>query len=160
MSTAILQDDDVLFGRRPASRAQGCDVPAKKASSSIELPSFHEADAFNSVFVSILCVLSAASHASRETHSSSNFQGILTVGVVWTLNFVYLVLIYQAVYYYLVTNWGNEAALTATATELDLHLVRLPLATIICQGFFLQWYDMELQHPQQDPNGRPGPKTK
>ncbi|KAJ7495331.1 hypothetical protein FB451DRAFT_1387370 [Mycena latifolia] len=55
------------------------------------------------------------------------------------LDFAHLILICQAVYYYLMRNWGNEAALAATITELDLHLVLLSIVTTICQGFFLYW---------------------
>ncbi|KAJ7679890.1 hypothetical protein B0H17DRAFT_1333922 [Mycena rosella] len=59
------------------------------------------------------------------------------VGFVWTLDFVHLVLISQAMYYYLVTNWGNVAALGLTTIELDLHLVFLSVATFTCQAYFL-----------------------
>ncbi|KAJ7921752.1 hypothetical protein B0H13DRAFT_2655885 [Mycena leptocephala] len=59
------------------------------------------------------------------------------VRFVWTLDFVHLVLISQAMYYYLVTNWGNVAALGLTTIELDLHLVFLSVATFTCQAYFL-----------------------
>ncbi|KAF7356064.1 ANK-REP-REGION domain-containing protein [Mycena venus] len=59
------------------------------------------------------------------------------VGFVWTLDFVHLVLISQAMYYYLITNWGNVAALGLTTIELDLHLVFLSVATFTCQAYFL-----------------------
>jgi hypothetical protein len=56
------------------------------------------------------------------------------------LDFVHLVLISHATYYYLVTNWGNVAALALTTIELDLHLVFLSVATITCQAYFLHRY--------------------
>ncbi|KAJ6617241.1 hypothetical protein B0H10DRAFT_1948481 [Mycena sp. CBHHK59/15] len=62
---------------------------------------------------------------------------------IWMLNFrrmldlAHMVLICQSAYHYLVDNWGNEAALLESTAELDLHLVLLSLATILCQGFFV-----------------------
>ncbi|KAJ7137518.1 hypothetical protein C8R43DRAFT_1019570 [Mycena crocata] len=85
------------------------------------------------------------------------FQGILTVqayiyyesfpddlrrikflvGTVWILDAAHLVLICQTCYHYLITNWGNDAALLIATYELDLHLIFVGLATLVCQAFFL-----------------------
>jgi len=62
---------------------------------------------------------------------------ILVAGI-WVLDVAHLVLISQATYHYLVSNWGNPSALQLTTTSLDLHLLFVGLATICCQGFFLR----------------------
>jgi hypothetical protein len=54
------------------------------------------------------------------------------------LDVAHLVLIAQATYHYLVSNWGNPPALQLTTTSLDLHLIFVGLATICCQSFFLR----------------------
>ncbi|KAF7368366.1 ANK-REP-REGION domain-containing protein [Mycena venus] len=59
------------------------------------------------------------------------------VAIVWTLDFAHLVLICQAVYYYLIRNWGNNAALMEMTIPLDLHLIFLALSSMACQAFFL-----------------------
>ncbi|KAJ7277788.1 hypothetical protein C8J57DRAFT_1503625 [Mycena rebaudengoi] len=59
------------------------------------------------------------------------------VAVVWLLDVTHLVLICQSCYHYLVTNWGNESALLISTHELDLHLIFVGIATLVCQGFFL-----------------------
>ncbi|KAJ7112087.1 hypothetical protein C8R44DRAFT_741814 [Mycena epipterygia] len=86
-----------------------------------------------------------------------SFQGVLTVqayiyyesfpedlrrlkslvAVVWLLDAVHLVLICQACYHYLITSWGNNAALMLSTPELDLHLIFVGMATLLCQAFFL-----------------------
>ncbi|KAJ7242302.1 hypothetical protein C8J57DRAFT_1526336 [Mycena rebaudengoi] len=59
------------------------------------------------------------------------------VAAVWLLDVTHLVLICQSCYHYLVTNWGNEPALLIATHELDLHLIFVGIATLVCQGFFL-----------------------
>ncbi|KAK7045082.1 ANK-REP-region domain-containing protein [Favolaschia claudopus] len=53
------------------------------------------------------------------------------------LDAAHLVLICQSCYHYLVTSWGNDAALLLSTKSLDLHLTFVGLATLLCQGFFL-----------------------
>ncbi|KAJ7449511.1 hypothetical protein FB451DRAFT_1566862 [Mycena latifolia] len=85
------------------------------------------------------------------------FQGVLTlqayiyyeafpddpVGVkalvagVWILDVAHLVLISQTCYHYLITSWGNNAALLVSTQPGDLHLILVGIATAVCQGFFL-----------------------
>ncbi|KAJ7785329.1 hypothetical protein DFH07DRAFT_935083 [Mycena maculata] len=60
------------------------------------------------------------------------------VAAVWILDFVHLILICQAVYHYLISNWGNDAALSQSTQELDLHLALVGAASILCQAFFLK----------------------
>ncbi|KAJ6566502.1 hypothetical protein B0H19DRAFT_1257710 [Mycena capillaripes] len=60
------------------------------------------------------------------------------VAVVWSLDLVHLVLICQTLYHYLISNWGNNAALQQSTEELDLHLLLVGLATTLCQAFFLK----------------------
>ncbi|KAJ7088037.1 hypothetical protein B0H15DRAFT_842123 [Mycena belliarum] len=92
------------------------------------------------VFVSIFFqgILSMQAYIYYEAFPEDSLRMKALVGVVWILDFVHLILICQSVYHYLVTNWGNEAALGVTTIELDLHLIFLSVATILCQGFFLR----------------------
>jgi hypothetical protein len=53
------------------------------------------------------------------------------------LDVAHLVLICQSCYHYLISNWGNNAALMVSTQELDLHLVFVGMASAICQAFFL-----------------------
>ncbi|KAJ6525134.1 hypothetical protein B0H19DRAFT_1276223 [Mycena capillaripes] len=61
----------------------------------------------------------------------------LLVGIVWLLDVTHLILICQSCYHYLVTNWGIAPALLISTHELDLHLIFVGIATLVCQGFFL-----------------------
>ncbi|KAF8187656.1 hypothetical protein K438DRAFT_2150803, partial [Mycena galopus ATCC 62051] len=61
----------------------------------------------------------------------------LLVAAVWLLDVTHLVLICQSCYHYLITSWGDEAALLVSTPELDLHLIFVGMATLVCQGFFL-----------------------
>ncbi|KAJ7915399.1 hypothetical protein B0H13DRAFT_2270386 [Mycena leptocephala] len=92
------------------------------------------------VFISIFFqgVLSVQAYIYYENFREDSLKMKALVAIVWTLDFVQLVLICQTMYYYLVRNWGNQAVLLETTTELDLHLVFLTGASIICQGFFLR----------------------
>ncbi|KAJ7885474.1 hypothetical protein B0H14DRAFT_1345696 [Mycena olivaceomarginata] len=82
-------------------------------------------------------VLSVQAYIYYENFPEDPLSLKALVGFVWTFDFVHLVLISHATYYYLVTNWGNVAALALTTIELDLHLVFLSVATITCQAYFL-----------------------
>ncbi|KAJ6467877.1 hypothetical protein C8R45DRAFT_1019325 [Mycena sanguinolenta] len=59
------------------------------------------------------------------------------VATAWILDLLQLVFICDSVYYYLARNWGNVDALATTTVALDLHLIPLTCATLLCQGFFL-----------------------
>ncbi|KAJ7142626.1 hypothetical protein C8R44DRAFT_760895 [Mycena epipterygia] len=59
------------------------------------------------------------------------------VAVVWILDVIHLVLICQACYHYLITSWGNDAALLVATTAFDLHLIFVALPTLVCQAFFI-----------------------
>ncbi|KAJ7202984.1 hypothetical protein B0H12DRAFT_489181 [Mycena haematopus] len=61
----------------------------------------------------------------------------LLVASVWVLDVAHLVLICQSCYHYLISSWGNSAALLVSTQELDLHLVFVGMASAFCQGFFL-----------------------
>ncbi|KAJ7246435.1 hypothetical protein C8J57DRAFT_1360479 [Mycena rebaudengoi] len=50
---------------------------------------------------------------------------------------VHLILISQSVYHYLISSWGNDAALLVSTEPLNVHVVFIGLATILCQAFFL-----------------------
>ncbi|KAJ7452708.1 hypothetical protein B0H11DRAFT_2072683 [Mycena galericulata] len=61
----------------------------------------------------------------------------LLVATVWLLDVTHLILICDSCYHYLITSWGDNAALLVSTPELDLHLIFVGLATLLCQGFFL-----------------------
>ncbi|KAJ7347621.1 hypothetical protein DFH08DRAFT_868344 [Mycena albidolilacea] len=82
-------------------------------------------------------VLSVQAYIYYENFPEDPLSLKALVAFVWTLDFVHLVLISHAMYYYLVTNWGNVAALGLTTIEFDLHLVFLSVATFTCQAYFL-----------------------
>ncbi|KAJ7800614.1 hypothetical protein B0H14DRAFT_2387068, partial [Mycena olivaceomarginata] len=62
------------------------------------------------------------------------------------LDATHLVLISQSCYHYLVTNWGNGPALLVATHSLDLHLIFVGTATLLCQGFFLHRIWMFSRH--------------
>jgi hypothetical protein len=53
------------------------------------------------------------------------------------LDATHLVLIAQAVYYYLVSSYADPVALLAISQTIGLHFVFVGLATTCCQGLFL-----------------------
>jgi hypothetical protein len=53
------------------------------------------------------------------------------------LDVAHLVLICQPCYHYLISSWGDSAALLVSTQALDLHLVFVGMASALCQGFFL-----------------------
>ncbi|KAJ7247340.1 hypothetical protein C8J57DRAFT_1724572 [Mycena rebaudengoi] len=59
------------------------------------------------------------------------------VASVWILDTTHMILIAQTVYHYLVSSWGNDAALTVSTTQLNIHVLFVGLATILCQSFYL-----------------------
>ncbi|KAJ7088465.1 hypothetical protein B0H15DRAFT_780761, partial [Mycena belliarum] len=66
-----------------------------------------------------------------------SLNGTSTLRIIRCLDFAHLVLICQTSYHYLIDNWGDSLALLESTIELDLHLVLVGTATILCQGFFL-----------------------
>ncbi|KAF8175004.1 hypothetical protein K438DRAFT_1979891 [Mycena galopus ATCC 62051] len=82
-------------------------------------------------------VLSVQAYIYYENFPEDPLSLKALVGFVWTLDFVHLVLICQAMYNYLVTNRESVAALGLTTIQLDLHLVFLSVATITCQAYFI-----------------------
>jgi hypothetical protein len=61
------------------------------------------------------------------------------------LDVTHLILICQSCYHYLVTNWGNGPALLISTHELDLHLIFVGIATLVCQGFFLHRWGINFE---------------
>jgi len=82
-------------------------------------------------------ILSVQAYVYYESFPQDPKRVKALVAAVWTLDLVHLILICQSVYHYLITSWGNDAALLQSTEELDLHLVLVGAATILCQGFFL-----------------------
>ncbi|KAJ7059120.1 hypothetical protein C8F01DRAFT_273896 [Mycena amicta] len=59
------------------------------------------------------------------------------VASVWTLDAGHLILVAQAGYHYLVTSWGNQAALLIATWPLVLDIVFVAVPSLFCQAFFL-----------------------
>jgi len=83
-------------------------------------------------------VLTVQAYIYYESFPNDTRRMKLLVAGVWLLDVLHLVLISDAAYHYLVSEWGNFPALAYSTQELDLHLVIVGLATIVCQSFFLQ----------------------
>ncbi|KAF7290870.1 ANK-REP-REGION domain-containing protein [Mycena kentingensis (nom. inval.)] len=106
--------------------------------------------------------------SALESQMACSFQGVLTlqtytyfitypsdhillkslVAAVWLFDAVHLGLIAQPIYYYLVSNWGNAAALTASTTQFTLHMIFVALPSLACQFFFLYriWMFSDRKH--------------
>ncbi|KAJ7452644.1 hypothetical protein FB451DRAFT_1282761 [Mycena latifolia] len=82
-------------------------------------------------------ILSVQAYVYYESFPGDPWQLKSLVGFLWCLDLTHLVLTCQTCYYYLIDNWGNDLALLESTIELDLHLVLVGAATILCQGFFL-----------------------
>jgi len=83
-------------------------------------------------------VLTVQAYIYFESFPNDSRKTKLLVVCVWLLDVLHLVLIADAAYHYLVSEWGNAPSLQFSTQELDLHLVIVGLATIVCQCFFLQ----------------------
>ncbi|KAJ7627391.1 hypothetical protein FB45DRAFT_60349 [Roridomyces roridus] len=83
-------------------------------------------------------VLSLQTYIYYENYPEDPFFLKALVAFLWVLDFAHLIMIGQAMYYYLVTNFGNAAALAVTTITLDLHLVFLAITTFTCQAYFLR----------------------
>ncbi|KAJ7046049.1 hypothetical protein C8F04DRAFT_1322562 [Mycena alexandri] len=82
-------------------------------------------------------VLTVQAYLYFENFPEDRRRVKLLVATVWILDAIHLVLICQACYHYLITSWGNDAALLISTKELDLHLIFVGLAMLVCQGFFI-----------------------
>ncbi|KAJ7460193.1 hypothetical protein FB451DRAFT_1270608 [Mycena latifolia] len=82
-------------------------------------------------------VLTVQAYIYYESFPDDMWRLKLLVAAVWLLDLTHLVLICQACYHYLVTSWGVGPALLVSTRPLDLHLVFVGLATLLCQGFFV-----------------------
>ncbi|KAF8169573.1 hypothetical protein K438DRAFT_1983179 [Mycena galopus ATCC 62051] len=81
-------------------------------------------------------VLSVQAYIYYENFSDDLRRLQLLVAAV-LLDVTHLVLICQSCYHYLITSWGDEAALLVSTPELDLRLIFVGMAALVCQGFFL-----------------------
>ncbi|KAJ7754653.1 hypothetical protein DFH07DRAFT_959677 [Mycena maculata] len=82
-------------------------------------------------------VLSVQAYIYFENFSDDLRRIKLMVATVWLLDATHLVLICQSCYHYLISSWGDDDALLVSTPELDLHLIFVGMATLVCQGFFL-----------------------
>ncbi|KAF8169854.1 hypothetical protein K438DRAFT_224294 [Mycena galopus ATCC 62051] len=82
-------------------------------------------------------VLTLQAYIYYESFPKDTARLKFLVATVWVLDVAHLVLICQSCYHYLISNWGNSAALLVSTQELDLHLVFVGMASALCQGFFL-----------------------
>ncbi|KAJ7464026.1 hypothetical protein FB451DRAFT_1492161, partial [Mycena latifolia] len=91
-------------------------------------------------------LLSLQAYSYYENFPEDSWQLKTLVSLPWSrskalvlcLDLTHLILICQSCYHYLVDNWGNEAALLESTIELDMHLLLVSAATIVCQAFFLR----------------------
>ncbi|KAJ7861288.1 hypothetical protein B0H13DRAFT_2355183 [Mycena leptocephala] len=90
------------------------------------------------VFISIFFqgILSVQAYIYFESFPEDSRKLKALVAIV-TLDFAHLVMICQAIYYYLVLSWGNDTVLLNTTIPLDLHLIPLSLSSMACQAYFL-----------------------
>ncbi|KAF7360108.1 ANK-REP-REGION domain-containing protein [Mycena venus] len=82
-------------------------------------------------------VLTLQAYIYYESFPKDHASLKVLVASVWILDVAHLVLICQSCYHYLISSWGNNAALLVSTQELDLHLVFVGMASALCQGFFL-----------------------
>ncbi|KAK7044965.1 ANK-REP-region domain-containing protein [Favolaschia claudopus] len=82
-------------------------------------------------------VLTLQAYIYYESFPNDHLSLKLLVAGVWFLDVAHLVLICQSCYHYLITSWGNTAALLLSTQALDLHLVFVGMASALCQAFFL-----------------------
>ncbi|KAJ7152092.1 hypothetical protein C8R46DRAFT_1121964 [Mycena filopes] len=82
-------------------------------------------------------VLTVQAYAYFENFPDDLRRVKFLVAVVWILDAIHLILISQSCYHYLITSWGNDAALLVSTPELDLHLIFVGMAILVCQGFFV-----------------------
>ncbi|KAF8998578.1 hypothetical protein BDQ17DRAFT_1328794 [Cyathus striatus] len=98
---------------------------------------------FGAMFIGLLFAtffqgaLSVQTYIYYENYPEDPRLTKILVGLIWILDMAHLVLISHATHHYLVTHWGNEQALLYATQELDLHLIFVGVATILCQAFYL-----------------------
>ncbi|KAF5361755.1 hypothetical protein D9756_002579 [Leucocoprinus leucothites] len=61
----------------------------------------------------------------------------ILVAILWTLDFIHLVLISYTIYYYLVTSWGNTGGIMHLVLPFCFHLFPIAFTTLFSQLFFL-----------------------
>ncbi|KAJ7055128.1 hypothetical protein C8F01DRAFT_471542 [Mycena amicta] len=59
------------------------------------------------------------------------------VAAVWILDTTHLVLIAQSTYHYLITSWGNNAALLVATTPFLINMIFIIVSSFLCRIFFL-----------------------
>ncbi|KAJ7081201.1 hypothetical protein B0H15DRAFT_953212 [Mycena belliarum] len=82
-------------------------------------------------------VLSVQAYIYYESFPDDQRRTKFLVAAVWLLDVTHLVLICQSCYHYLITSWGDDAALLLSTRGLDLHLIFVGLPTLLCQAFFV-----------------------
>jgi len=82
-------------------------------------------------------ILTIQAYVYYESFPDDSWRLKALVGGVWLVDLVHLILIGQATYHYLVTEWGNPNSLPFSIWSFDAHLIPLGISTIMCQAFFL-----------------------
>ncbi|KAF8896460.1 hypothetical protein BD779DRAFT_587408 [Infundibulicybe gibba] len=82
-------------------------------------------------------VLTTQLHAYFERYPKDPRYVKLLVIAVWITDTIHLVLISLAVYYFLVSIWGDTDTSRRSILPFNLHLTFVGLSTVMCQGFFL-----------------------
>ncbi|KAJ7290374.1 hypothetical protein C8J57DRAFT_1493088 [Mycena rebaudengoi] len=91
-------------------------------------------------------VLTVQTYVYYENFPEDGRSLKVLVASVWLLDTTHMILISQTVFHYLVSNWGNDAALLGSTTPLNIHVLFVGFATILCQSFYLLRPNMD---PQQ-----------
>ncbi|KAF7326024.1 ANK-REP-REGION domain-containing protein [Mycena kentingensis (nom. inval.)] len=101
------------------------------------------AETYGAFFIGVLFatffqgVLTVQAYIYYENFPRDHISLKSLVAIVWLIDLIHLVLITQSCYHYLIHSWGDNAALLVSTQALDLHLVFVGLASVICQLFFL-----------------------
>ncbi|KAJ7070406.1 hypothetical protein B0H15DRAFT_870625 [Mycena belliarum] len=82
-------------------------------------------------------VLSVQAYIYYESFPDDQRRTKLLVAAVWLLDVTHLVLICNTLYHYLITSWGDAAALLVPTPELELHVIFVGLPSLLCQAFFV-----------------------
>ncbi|KAJ6554711.1 hypothetical protein B0H19DRAFT_1263021 [Mycena capillaripes] len=106
------------------------------------MPPFSMDDTYGAMLIgdapgSFQGVLTVQAYVYYESYSADSRKLKWLVAVIWVIDLVHLILICHTVYHYLITSWGNDAALLVSTQDGDLHLTFVGAATLLCQAFFL-----------------------
>ncbi|EIM90619.1 uncharacterized protein STEHIDRAFT_107393 [Stereum hirsutum FP-91666 SS1] len=93
-------------------------------------------------------LLTVQAYIYYESFPDDSRKNKVFVAIVWFVSITsvlthhrlnaHLIIVAQAIYWYLIRNFGNGEALLQSTTSEDTHLILVGLATLICQFFYIQ----------------------